>query len=151
VQECRFVDGAVAVAGDVLATGGDRDQLWAAVWVYGSLGADPDPLRPMLAHDDPSIRVMAGALLAHLGDPGGLLALRDALPDESYLIGSEPPVSVSGFAVYTLARQVSAPDLPGPAASPDDAVAVARAWGLWLDEHVAALAYDPSTGEWSMP
>jgi len=150
VDECRFIEGGADAAAEVLAAGGTRDQLWAAVWVYASSGDDPAPLRPMASHDDPSIRVMAGAALTGLGDPAGPTALAAALLDDTVLVGSLPPKTVSEFAVYSLSRHVIGPDAPGRSTGPGDQPTVAGAWKSWLDEHGDALVYDPSTGEWSV-
>ena len=151
VDECRFIDGGAQAASDVLAAGGSRDQLWAAVWVYGSSGTDPAPLRPMLSNADASIRVMAAAALVRLGDSTGLAELETALADPDYVVGSYPPLTVAAFAELTLSRYVSGVDAPNGPSATSDTGALVSAWQAWLADHRACLVFDASKGEWAAP
>jgi hypothetical protein len=147
VGECRWVELGVEVARDVLAAGGSRDQMWAAVWVYGTSGTDPAALRPMLAYDEPSISTMAAGALLPLGDRDALELLGAAVSDTDILLGSRPPTTISAYAQYILGRFVIADDTPARLGiAPDDS---ADAWLAWLERHGDALVYDPTTGEWS--
>lgn len=151
VDECRFIAGGAQAARDVLTAGGTRDVLWAATWVYGSSGAEPAPLRLMLTNSDASIRVMAAAALARLGDASGLAALAAALSETDYVAGAYPPMPVARFAELTLARYVDGADVPGGPAATGDTSSLTTSWQSWLAANMSALTYDPSTGEWSRP
>jgi hypothetical protein len=151
VDECRFIKGGADAASEILRTGGTRDQLWAAVWVYGSSAGDPAPLRPMIKNSDATVRVMAAAALARLGDGSGLDTLGAALTDTDNLAGAYPPTLISEFAAASLSRMVDGPDVPGGPASAADITSLAGAWQSWLGTHRATLTYDASKGEWAAP
>lgn len=151
VEECRFTAGGAEAARGVIAAGGNRDQLWAAVWVYSSAATDPAPLVPLLQGADSSVRVMAAAAVARLGERAGLNTLSDALADDGALVGSRPPLPVAQFAVFSLSRIVDGASAPARATGEDDARAVADAWHDWLEQNASGLAYDQSRGEWVLP
>jgi hypothetical protein len=151
VDDCRFTAGGAEAARSVLAAGGSRDQLWAAVWVYSSASSDPAPLLPLLQGADSSVRVMAAAAVARLGDRAGLTSLSDALADGGNLAGSRPPLPVAQFAVFSLSRFVDGAGAPAPATGADDETAVANAWRAWLEQNASGLSYDQSRGEWVLP
>jgi hypothetical protein len=151
LEECRFAVAGADAARDVLLAGGTRDQLWAAIWIYGSAAFDPVPLAPMLHHDDSSIRVMAAAAAVAFGDRQGFAPLSDALADESPLAGARPPTTVGHFAAFSLTRYINAAGTPPAADAPEDDSVVAAAWRAWLTEKAASLQYDDDTGEWSLP
>ena len=150
-DRCRFTREGAQAARAVLETGTSQNALWAAIWVYASSGADPAPLRPLLATDDPSLRVMAGASLLAFGDAAGFAAIEAALDDGGGLAGSEPPLTITEFAVGTLARYVIANDVPAGPASPDELDAVRSGWIAWLGAHGTTLAFDDADGTWSGP
>jgi len=151
VDACRFTSSGVAAAREVLAAGGSREQLWAAVWVYGSTSGEPEPLRPMLAYDDPSLRAMAGAAMARAGERDGLTALRQALDADGFLLGATTPLPIARFAATSLARLVTAPGTPASTVSAEgDALFIAD-WRTWFEQHGPALVYDAAAGEWKLP
>lgn len=115
LDECRFVAVGVIAAQEVIAAGGTRDQLWAAVWIYSSAGADPAPLAPLLTNPDPSVRAMAAVAAVCWGDPRGFAVLSESLSDAGPLAGARPPVAIRRFAAYALGRCIGQDGTPAPA------------------------------------
>ena len=151
VARFRFTKPGADAARQVLAAGGQVDALWAAIWVYASAAADPAPLKPYLTNGEPSLRVMAAAALVASGDRDGFPVLRDSVADDTALVGSDPPATISGFAVSTLFEYVQGAGAPTP---PEDAAqlgAAFAAWPPWLDAHLSAMTYDKTSGTWSAP
>jgi hypothetical protein len=166
VAGCRFTPGGETAAQQVLAAGGTRDQLWGALWVYATSSRDPAPLLPLAANPDPSIRAMAGAALAPLGEHAGIDALAASLNETSILAGSNPPEAIDEFAVFSLSRSVVAGGAPssvtpsgppssaspassaGPSPTPSDPI---HAWQDWLTAHSAQLVFDSTARQWSLP
>jgi hypothetical protein len=151
VAACRFTPGGETAARQALVTGGTRDQLWAAVWIYGSTARDAAPLLPLAGQTDPSIRAIVGAALASLGERPGLDALAASLSDAGVLAGSSPPASIASFGVFSLRRVVNAPialSTPNPDAGRTDDSA---AWRDWLAAHAAQLVFDQGNRRWTLP
>jgi hypothetical protein len=124
------------------------------LWVYGSAGTDPDPLRPLLVYDDASIRIMAAAILLSLGDDSAVAVVREALATDTLLTGSEPPISIRQYAVNTLARYVTGSDVPqspDEIAEEDDGTAAAGDWQEWLSANGDSLVFDQSSATWAVP
>ena len=103
VDAVRFTDAGVAAAGAALASGVTGDALWAATWIAASMGC-LEPLEPLLAADDPTIRALAAASFVAAGRPEGGTALAALMGETALLRGSEPPISVGEFATATLER-----------------------------------------------
>jgi hypothetical protein len=147
VAECRFTDAGVEAAAVVLAAGGTRDVLWSALWIYDVTGADP--VRRYLTNEDESIRAMAAAILARLGERDALLVLGSLASDDGVLLGSHPPVAIGEFAIRSLARTIATADVPTSDVDHTTLGSAAEAWQAWLDSSVGQLRYDGETGEWS--
>lgn len=125
---------------------------WAAVYVYGGGGADPEPLLPVLQDADPSLRLLAAVGLIARGRSEGFAPTVAALSDEMILFGSKPPETRWRVAARTLVRHTLRADL-GP---PLDADARIRArcqqrWQDWLTSALPSLRFDPGTAEWTSP
>jgi hypothetical protein len=147
----RFSAAGEWAAREVLAGAPAIHVLWAAIWVYGSAGADPAPLVPHLSHEDPSIRTMAAATVVSLGDAAGFAVLDAALADETRLVGSDPPISIRDLARGTLERWVIATGSPPPADSGEGSADPFSEWSGWLTENAADLRFDPTDGRWRLP
>lgn len=125
---------------------------WAAVYVYGAGGEDPEPLLPVLHDTDPSVRLLAAMGLIARGRAEGFAPAVAALTDELTLRGSRPPATRWKVAAQALVRHTLRADL-GP---PLDADAPLRAhcrqrWRDWLGSALASLRFDPATAEWTSP
>ena len=150
ISSLRFTQAGADAARAVLQAGGTPDQLWAALWVYGSAGTDPAPVEPLLTNGDPSVVAMAAATLVGFGDAAGLDPLRQALDADDFMSGAEPPLTLREFALETLARYVTGTGVPDPQSFSDDASAV-TAWQAWLDANRAQLHFDSDQGVWTVP
>jgi hypothetical protein len=147
IDAVRFTDEAADAAAAAIASGAQGDELWAAVWVYGSSGTDPTVLAPVLSETDSSIRALAAASALAMGDEAGGAALVELLGVPDDLRGADPPVSVQAFAATSLARFVVGPEI-----APDTAPDVIRdAWTGWWAEHGATISFDPATRRWTAP
>ena len=146
----RFTAAGAQAAADVLDAGGSVDAVWAALWIYASAGTDPAPVTNQLANADRSDAALAAATLAAMGQRQGLAALRPVLDEDGQMRNAEPPLSLRGYAVETLAQYVSAADAPDTSESSDD-VSAAAAWAAWLDAHSAQLQFDSTNGVWTAP
>ena len=146
----RFTPAGARAAADVLASSSDDNAIWAAIWVYGSSGRDPAPLRRHLDSADASIAAMAAATVVAFGDAGGFVALARSLTSADQLRGSRPPLTISDYAKTTLRRYVPTildQSPPDPTATP---AAQAAQWAAWLDAHAASLAFDDASGTWTV-
>lgn len=149
LQGVRFTNAGTAAARQALEEGTTGDGLWAATWIYASNGTDPAPLLPLLDNDDSSIRLMAAAALVSLGRAEGFDVLVRLIESEDSLRGSEPPTTVSRFALHTLARYTGVDLAPGPTASPEEVRATAGRWEAWLAENRDQLTFDADNGTWA--
>ena len=147
VDAVRFTDEAVDAAADAIASGATGDELWAATWVYGSSGTDPDVLAPLLEADDASVRAMAAAASLALGAVDGGSALVALLDDGGELRGSDPPLTVQTYAASSLHRFVAGPEVAAAIGAAD----LAGAWRAWWTDHLASLTFDPASRRWSAP
>ena len=149
----RFRPGAAAAAATILAGHPTGDLLWAATWVYASVGTDPAVLTPLLADPDPTIRLIAASAVMSLGDRSGFGVIAASLPMADPLRGSEPIMSIGGFAATRLERYVTAASAPMPPATDTDADAgtYGADWTAWLADHQGALRFDAGSGTWSAP
>lgn len=103
VDAIRFTDAGIAAAGVALASGVTGDARWAATWIAASMGC-LEPLEPLLADDDATVRALAAAAFVAAGRPEGATALDALIGETALLRGSEPPISVGEFATVTLER-----------------------------------------------
>ena len=149
----RFRPGAAAAAATILASHPTGDLLWAATWVYASVGADAPVLTPLLADPDPTIRLMAASALVSRGDRSGFAVIAASLPMADPMRGSDPVISLGAFASTRLERYVTAAGAPvAPATDTDaDDVADAADWTAWLADHEGALRFDADSGTWTAP
>ena len=149
----RFRPGAAAAAATILAGHPTGDLLWAATWVYASVGADAAVLTPLLADPDPTIRLIAASALMSLGDRSGFSVIAASLPVADPMRGSEPVISIGAFASTRLERYVTAAGVPAPPTIDADADAVVYAadWAAWLADHQGALRFDVGSGTWTAP
>ena len=146
----RFTRAGEEAARQTLATSTSSNALWAALWVYASSGTDPEPLRPLLANSDSSLRSMAAAQLVALGDAQGFAVLQQALSDDSSLLGAHPPRSVRAYALGILTNYVATEGAPTEPATEDQLSATASEWTAWLTAHAAGLRFDASSGTWAL-
>ena len=151
LEGIRFTPAGEEAARAVLTSSASGDVLWAATWVYASSATDPAPLAPFLQNADASIRAMAAATLVARGDQSGFDALAGLLAEAGNLRGSSPPISIGGFAAFTLSRSVQAADAPLPPATAADLAAVEEEWSAWLQAHGDALVFDAESGTWTQP
>ncbi len=125
---------------------------WAAVYVYGGGGADPEPLLPVLQDADPSVRLL-GSDGSHRARPlrgiragrGGPQRRADSARQQA--AGDEVESGGAGLVRHTLRADL------GP---PLDADAPLRArcqqrWQDWLSSALPSLRFDPATAEWTSP
>jgi hypothetical protein len=126
-------------ARSILESSTDRDALWTALWVFGTSGVETAPLLPILRHEDSSIRTIAAAGAVGMGASEGFDVLKEALASESEVLGSEPPITLQGFALNVLEGFVDAP----PESAPE--------WSSWLSANSANLLFDPITRIWRVP
>jgi hypothetical protein len=150
-RSCRWEAAGTEAAADVLGQTATRDQLWAAVWIYGTQGTDPAPLRPMLQNADPSVRTMAAGALIRLGERAAIDVLQASLSDDDVLAGSKPPVTISAFVVAALGRMIVASGSPAQPTGEPDQTTLASAWRDWLAANASELAYDSDAGGWKLP
>lgn len=151
IDEIRFSAEGAAAAREALTRGATGDELWAAVWVYGTSGEDPTPLLPLLDDGDVSVRVMAAAAVVARGELAGFEVLVAELENAEPLSGSEPPQTVWEFALTTLERYTGEPPvLLSEQPTNEELVAAHDAWSAWFQEHRAALSFDEDAGTWSV-
>jgi hypothetical protein len=151
IAQLRFTDAGIAAARQTLTTADDRNELWAALWVYGSAPDDAAAVSPLLNHGDASIRMLAAAIAFAIGDRAALPVVQASLNDDTQLLGSQPPATIAEFAASTLVRGVEAsgtPALPEPDA---DESAYHSAWADWLTANAEVLTFDSSTKKWRVP
>ena len=148
IQAIRFTPAGTLAACRRLEDGVTGDALWAAAWVYGTSGTDPDPLLALLGRDDPTIRTIAGAGLASLGRVEGLDALAALVAVDAGLRGSLPPVSVSAFAAATLAGVTDGAVGEVSTSTSEDRTDSAAAWRSWLDGTRSRLSFDADQRLW---
>jgi len=148
IQAIRFTPAGTLAACRHLAAGVTGDALWAAAWVYGTGGTDPDPLLALLGSDDPTIRAIAGAGLASLGRVEGLDALAGLVSVDAGLRGSLPPVSVSAFSAATLADVTNGAVGDVSTSTPEERTDSAAAWRSWLDGTRSRLSFDADQRLW---
>jgi hypothetical protein len=141
VERCRFTDAGADAAKVVLTSNPTSGARWAALWVYAASDADPGPLLPYLASDDPSVAAMAAATVVAFGDRAGFPGLAKALDATQRLDGSKPPMSIQAFAFASLLSSVVV----------DEAPVDAEDWQDWLDANESALVFDGTTGMWGLP
>jgi hypothetical protein len=147
IEAIRFADAGVAAATQALKAGVTGDALWAATWIYASSGCDVEVLVPLLARDNPTIKVMAAAGLLAGGRSEATPVLAALLADPSNLQGAKPPISIAEFTAGTLAAYVS-----GPTIEPDAAPGtITAAWSEWLASHGESIVFNAETGRWSAP
>lgn len=127
-----------------LDTGVSGDQLWAALWVYGTTGADPAPVVRYMSDSDPTISALASADDAEMGDVSGFDQLSQLLNDQEAMANAEPPESISEFVVNALASDIVAQSAPSDGGD-------ASQWSDWLSTNRAQLTFDAQTGEWTGP
>ena len=147
ISAIRFTDEGAMAAAQAIQSGATGDTLWAATWVYGAAGTDPNVLLPLLSSTDPTIRALAAAPLLAWGRREAAAELVKLLSVDGYVRGSEPPIRVAGFADGTLARFVLGPTIAEDA-TPADRV---TAWSAWLAANEATMQFDPGTATWSAP
>jgi hypothetical protein len=147
VDALRFSDGAAAAALAAIKTGAKGDALWAATWVYATVGVDPRPLGPVLKAADASTRALAAAAVLSWGDAAGAKVLVALLRDEGRLSGSIPPSAVADYAAGSLARYVAGPKVAAGASR----ATVASAWKAWLAKNSSRMRYSRKTGRWTVP
>jgi hypothetical protein len=146
VDAVRYLDGASAAAAAAIKARVTGDALWAATWVYATVGTDPKVLRPVLATTDRSTRAIAAATALSLGDAAGAAPLVGLLRDESILSGSIPPEPVADYAAGNLARFIAGPKLSSTATRAQ----VASAWKAWLAKNGKTMRFSRTTGRWSV-
>jgi hypothetical protein len=139
---------AVVAASQRLAAGASGDALWAATYVYAEAGTDPEPLLKLTASADPTISVLAAAGLASLGRTEGLAGLVASVSSDAFLRGSHPPATVARFAAVSLARYTADAVPSAPATTADEQAQLAAAWGAWLTDNRARLAFDAVQRIW---
>jgi hypothetical protein len=132
----------------VLTTSTDLEELWTALWVYGTAEVDPAPLIPLLDHENPSLRAIAAAEAVGMGEGAGFEALAATLAEDGDVMGSEPPTSLQGFAVRTLEATIDAALTPEPAT--DDVAGTASEWSSWLSANSSGLVFDAGTRTWGL-
>ena len=148
IDAVRFTPAGTLAASRRLAAGATGDALWAAVWVYVTLGTDPAPLLPLLTNDDPSIRSLAAAGAAAMGQLEGLDVLAALLGEDGGLRGAHPSVLVARYAVFSLSSLLA--DGPGdvPTGTPDERLAARAAWTTWLETNRSRLSFDKAQHAW---
>ena len=150
LQDIRFTSAGTLAACQRLAEGAVGDALWAATWIYVTSGIEPTPLLPLLAKDDPSVRVLAAAGLTSLGQLEGLDALIGSITVDAGLRGSRPPLTVSEFAGATLSRYTDAAVGDGATGTPEERTAAAAAWSSWLAGNRDRLSFDAERQMWAV-
>ena len=139
----------IAAARTALDAGATGWEQWAATYVWTNEGDNTAPLLPLLAADDPAVRVMAAAGLVGRGDLAGFEPLIAVLDDTAVLNGSEPPVPAWSLAATILVSLTGVSD-NGP---PFDADATQRSdakqrWTQWFADHRASMQFDDTEGRW---
>jgi hypothetical protein len=143
----RFTDEGATAAAQAIQSGATGDVLWAATWVYGAAGTDPEVLLPLLSSTDSTIRALAAAPLLTWGKREGVDELVKLLSADGYVRRSAPPIRLADFAGGTLARFVKGPVIAADAPAADRAAA----WTSWLAANESTMHYDPDTQTWSTP
>jgi hypothetical protein len=150
IEGIRFSDAGANAAREAIESGASGAKLWAATWVYSTVGLDTAPLRRLFNHADPSIRLMSACGALSMGEAAGFKVLVDLLTIDGIVTASRPPMRVWESASDCL-QFVTDVDLgPGPDASPQTVSASAAAWSNWLDRNRSGLRFDPTTGTWRL-
>ena len=147
LNSIRFTDEGAAAAAEALRAGVTGDALWAATWIYGASGTDPEVLKPLLSSADVTVQAMAAVTLLAWGEREAAPVLGQLLSESGSIRGSEPPVSISGFTAGALDRFVEGPEI-ATNASPEERGA---AWSSWLAANHASMEYDADTARWHAP
>ena len=150
LQDIRFTNAGTLAACQRLNEGAVGDALWAATWIYVSSGTEPTPLLPLLANDDPSVRVLAAAGLTSLGRLEGLDALVDLITVDAGLRGSLPPLTVPEFAAATLSRYTDAAVGDAATSTTEERTAAAAGWSSWLQDNRDRLLFDGERQMWAV-
>jgi hypothetical protein len=150
LQGVRLTTAGTEAAAGLLRSGATGDTLWAATYVYASVGDDPALLRSIATSTtaSPSIRAMAAAGLVGRGDLAGFDPLIAALGGSDAMDGSEPAGAIWEFAADVLERYTHTGFGPTLAASEAERATIQAQWKTWLDANRAHLRFDPSSKLW---
>lgn len=150
VEDIRYSDVGAHAAREAIASGATGAKLWAATWVYATVGPEAAPLIPLLGNADASIRAIAAVGVISRGEPAGFKVLVDLLSVDQRLTGSHPPIRVWQYAAGTLERFTAAGLGPKSRASASEISSAAATWSAWLNKNLAALRFDRTTGTWKL-